>query len=288
MYSIARAHGDTLLPGILMVVTSLLNIALDPLFIFTLDLGIQGAPIATLVSFALGLAVITPKIMKRRWLGLNRRWHQLKTHITQSLGIALPAMAGQLMPSFAAIIATGIVAQFGTEAVAAWGLGVRIEFFSLVLVLALTMSMPPMVGRFYGAGNLAAIQQLVSTGVKVIIAVQLVLALIMLLFAKQLSIFMADAPLVADLLYPYLLIMPVSYAALGVCILMVSMSNAISQSMRALVISVLRLFACFVPLLYIGALAGGYNGLLIGAALGNLLAGVMAWKLFQTGIKKAS
>lgn len=50
-YSLCRANGNTILPGSMMMVTSLLNIALDPLFIFTFKLGINGAAIATLLSF---------------------------------------------------------------------------------------------------------------------------------------------------------------------------------------------------------------------------------------------
>lgn len=286
-YSICRAHGNTLLPGILMVVTSLLNIALDPLFIFVLGFGLEGAALATLVSFGIGIAVIYPRVLGHHWLELSSHTTQLMQHARETLRIALPAMVSQLMPSLAAIAATGIVAGYGTEAVAAWGLGVRIEFFSLVLVLALTMSMPPMIGRHFGGGNYDAITGLIGVGIKVILATQFVLAIVLAIFATPLSVFMAEAPEVAELLRVYLLIMPLSYTSLGVCILMVSMSNAISQSMRALFMSIMRLFICYLPLLYAGSVVADFNGIIIGGALGNLLAGFMAWRMFQTGIKKA-
>ncbi len=287
-YSICRAHGNTLLPGALMVATSILNIALDPLFIFSFKMGLIGAPIATLASFATGMLIVYPTLFKRQWLGLSKQIHQLTDQIKDCLAIALPAMVGQLMPALAAILATGLVADYGTSAVAAWGLGVRIEFFSLVLVLALTMSMPPMVGRQYGAGNYPAIQDLVKLGVKVIIVVQLLLALLIALLASPLSIFMADAPEVAGLVEIYLYFMPFSYTSLGICMLMVSMSNAVSQSVRALTISTLRLFAFYLPLLFLGAQIGGFAGLVAGGAIGNIIAGLVAWQLFQAGIKKAS
>jgi Na+-driven multidrug efflux pump len=71
--------------------------------------------------------------------------------------------------------------------------------------------------------------------------------------------------------------LPPSYGLLGVCMLVVSASNALGWPVRAMTISFLRLFACYLPLLSLGAWLGGLTGLAIGAALGNALAGAMAW-----------
>lgn len=62
-----------------------------------------------------------------------------------------PAMVSQLLPPVSSMLATKLLASFGTTAVAAWAIGSRYEFFAIVGVLALTMSMPPMVGRLLGA-----------------------------------------------------------------------------------------------------------------------------------------
>src|SRR5690606_41925403 len=55
---------------------------------------------------------------------------------------------------------------------------------------------------------------------------------------------------VQDILTEYLVLVPLSYTALGVCMLMVSVCNATGQPLRALLISVLRLFLCYLPLLW--------------------------------------
>ncbi|TMP20633.1 MATE family efflux transporter, partial [Pseudoalteromonas rubra] len=64
-YSICRAHNETLLPGRIMVLTSVLNIALDPLFMFTFDMGLAGAAWASCVAFAIGLVVVFYTLIKR-------------------------------------------------------------------------------------------------------------------------------------------------------------------------------------------------------------------------------
>lgn len=286
-YSLCRAHGNTMLPGITMVFTSLLNIALDPLYIFVFDWGLAGAAYATITSFSLGCLIIFPKIISRQWLAFNFKLGAIYTPIKQLGSITGPAMLSQLMPSISAMAATSLVAAYGTAAVAAWGLGTRLEFFSIVIVLALTMSMPPMIGRFWGAGDLESIRQLVNLTVKFVLLWQLAIALIWLLLSDSISQLMATDIPVSTVLEHYLLKVPISYGALGLCMIMVSVCNAMGLPMRALLISCLRLFLCYIPLLWIGSKIDGLDGLMSGAMVGNLAAGLMAWVLYQKGFKKA-
>lgn len=280
-YSICRAHGNTVLPGIGMVLTSLLNIAFDPLFIFYFELGLNGAAWATLAAFSCGILLTYPKLFAQHWLGLAAQFSDLLGHLKEVIAIALPAMISQLLPALAAMITTFLVSDFGTEVIAAWGLGVRLEFFGIVLVLALTMSLPPMIGRYYGARDISHIRGLVGIAVKFIVAWQLGFAILLASFAQPLASFMAGREQVAEQLYWIIVLLPISYAPLGVCILCVSVCNAIDASKRALLISGLRLFACYLPFLALGAELGGFSGLVAGAALGNLCAGLMAWRLYQ-------
>lgn len=80
-YSVCRANGDTKLPGLMMVITSILNMILDPIFIFHFDLGLNGAAWATILSFSIGFCIILPSIFKRHWISFS--WHDLP--IAQSL-----------------------------------------------------------------------------------------------------------------------------------------------------------------------------------------------------------
>jgi Na+-driven multidrug efflux pump len=68
--------------------------------------------------------------------------------------------------------------------------------------------------------------------------------------------------------------------------MMVSVCNALGLAMRGLLISVLRLFLCFLPALWLGAELAGLTGLMTGALVGNLLAGVMAYRLYRQGMGK--
>lgn len=285
-YSICRANGNTVLPGMMMVVTSIINLILDPVFIFTFGLGINGAALATVIAFSLGILVVAPKVMAKHWATFD--WSDV--NIGQSLrslwSIMAPAMISQLLPPLSSMLATKLLATFGTAAVAAWALGSRYEFFAIVTVLALTMSMPPMVGKMLGANNLTDIKKLVNIAVVYILGFQLVVALITFVLAEPLSALMTSENNVFEILSYHLILVPFSLGPLGVCMLMVSISNALGKAKTALTISTLRLFAFFLPCLWIGSQLGGIQGLFYGALIGNILAGVSAWLTYSYSVKQ--
>lgn len=283
-YSISRANGDTRLPGLLMVITSLINLVLDPLFIFTFGWGLPGAALATLAAFGTGALIMFWRLRQRKWLLLDPQQLPLLPALRELGSISAPAMLSQLMPGMAAMLATTLIASFGASAVAAWALGTRLEFFSIVVVLALTMSMPPMVGRFLGAGELDQAQRLVRLAVRFVMGLQLIVALVWLLVSGLLPRLLAPDPEVASLLQTYLLLAPLSYGALGVCMIMVSVCNALGMPLRAVLISSLRLFACYLPALWLGAQLAGMSGVYAGVLVGNLAAGIVAWLLYRQAI----
>ena len=285
-YSVCRSNGDTKLPGYMMIATSLFNLALDPLYIFVFGWGLPGAAWATITSFAIGALVIYPTLLKRQWLRFDLLQLQLTKAIQQLGHIMAPAMVSQLMPPVSAILATSLVAGFGSAAVGAWGLGTRLEFFSIVVALALTMSMPPMIGKLLGAGELEKIRQLVRIAVRFLVVWQLVLGLIWLAASGLVSTLFSPEADIQGILRNYLVRVPLSYSGLGVCMLMVSVCNALGLPLRALLISTLRLFACYLPLLWIGAQMGGLTGLMTGALAGNLLAGIMAYSFYRQGMTR--
>ena len=286
MYSLCRANGNTMLPGSMMVVTSLINLVLDPIFIFSLDLGIHGAALATITAFGCGIMMLAPKVQSKHWMVFTWSDLDIRTTLSSILHIMGPAMISQLLPPLSSMFATKLLAGFGTAAVAAWAVASRFEFFSIVSVLALTMSMPPMVGRLLGEGKYDEIRQLVAIAVKYIIGFQTLLAIITLALSSLLMTLMSSEASVQSILTMHLQIVPFSLAALGVCILMVSICNALARSYTALTISALRLFVFFLPCLWIGAHFYGIQGLFYGAFIGNIFAGINAWLLYRRVINK--
>lgn len=285
-YSICRANGNTLLPGAMMMTTSAINMVLDPIFIFTFDLGINGAAFATISALAIGVLLVAPKVARKNWICFNWSDLNVAASVRSLANIMGPAMTSQLLPPLSSMLATKLLASYGAAAVAAWALGSRFEFFAIVSVLALTMSMPPMVGRLLGANKVAEIRQLVSIACKFILGFQFFIAVVTFLASTQLADLMTSESNVASILNSHLIIVPLSLGPLGVCMLMVSVSNALAKSYAALTISTLRLFAFFLPCLWIGSQIADIKGLFVGVLVGNILAGLTAWLMYQRMIKQ--
>ncbi|MCK9535329.1 MAG: MATE family efflux transporter [Pseudomonas sp.] len=283
--SVSRANGDTRLPGFMMVITSLINMLLDPLFIFTFGWGLPGAAYATMLACLIGAGIMYGRILKRHWLAFDPDKLPTAQALRDIFNTSAPAMLSQLMPGAAALMATRLVAGFGGSAIAAWTLGSRLEMFSIVIVLALTMALPPMVGRLFGSKQLDRVHSLVLIAVRFVIGLQLLIALFWMVSRSLIAPALAPNQATEVYLMSYMLWVPISYAALGVCMLMVSVTNALGMPMRAVLISTLRLFACYLPAIWIGASLAGMSGLYMGVLLGNLTAGGLAWQLYKHGLR---
>ncbi|MEE3268237.1 MAG: MATE family efflux transporter [Pseudomonadota bacterium] len=285
MYSVFRAHGDTRMPGKMMVFSSLINLALDPLLIFGVGgwegWGLPGAAWATAVAFSVGLLLTGAKLRRCQWATMDDIGQEAVRSWRPFTGIAAPAMVSQLMPPLAAMLAIAAVAGLGDTQVAAWGLASRLETLSLMVILAMTMSLPPWLGRCYGAGDWGQIQQLMRLALKVAVIWQLSLGVLLALASPWVAMALAGNPEVQSELALLIRFMLPSYAALGVCMLVVSAGNALGWPLRAMLLSSARLFICYLPCLWLGAALFGWTGLAAGAAIGNLLAGLTAWVLLK-------
>lgn len=290
-YSLFRAHGNTRFPGLMMVLTSLLNLILDPLLIFGVGnwdgFGLPGAALASLLAFAIGLGILVLALRGKGWVQRHGMLVQMRVSALPFARIAGPAMISQLMPPLAAMLATALVARAGDQAVAAWGMASRLESFSIVLVLGMTMALPPWLGRCYGGNDWDTVRRLMRVAAAMVIGWQVLLGLVMALLAAPLANLLVETAPVQAYLTVLIRWLPPSYGLLGVCMLVVSASNALGWPMRAMLISFLRLFLCYLPLLWLGYQLGDFGGLALGAAFGNLLAGVMAWGFYQQALATA-
>ncbi|SEI59467.1 putative efflux protein, MATE family [Allopseudospirillum japonicum] len=289
-YSLLRAHGDTRTPGTWMLLTALINIALDPLFIFGYGdfagWGLVGAAWASCCGWLVGILAIYWLLYRRKILRLSSAFVEAYTSLQALAQLALPAMLSQMLPPLAAFFATLIVAQQGELAVALWGLATRVEFFSLVLVLALTMSLPPILGRAYGAQDWSSVAAWISSALLLIIGWQGIWALTLSLGAGWIAPWLTQDPALTQPFIHWLIWVPWGFPALGICMLLVSAANALGWPKRALLIAGLRLFACYLPALALGGAWAGLEGLFYGALIGHLGAGAQAWFLYHRAYRQ--
>ncbi|MCK4884423.1 MAG: MATE family efflux transporter, partial [Candidatus Diapherotrites archaeon] len=171
--NIIRATGDTKTPMVIMVFAVLINIILDPFLIFGIwifpKMGLAGAAWATLFSRMISLILAL-------WVLVYRdKLFELKIsyfkHVAESWDkirhLAIPTIGVQLLMPIAMGIITSVMAFYGTNAVAAFGIISRIEFFIISPIIALSASLIPFVGQNFGAKQFDRVKQALSFSQKV-------------------------------------------------------------------------------------------------------------------------
>ncbi|WP_394173321.1 MATE family efflux transporter [Thalassotalea litorea] len=290
--AILRASGDTVTPSYIMGGAGLINAVLDPLFIFGWGpvpaMGIKGAAIATLISWAFGLIVILYILgVRRQMIHLKLPdMHVLKRCTREILHIGLPAAGANMLTPIAAAVMTAIVASYGETAVAAFGVGSRIESIACLVVLALSMTLPPFISQNLGAGKMGRVEDAYNVSTKFVMFWQVGIYLLMVLLAPWIAAVFAKEQNVADIIKLFIYILPLGYGLQGIIILTNSSFNALHKPIAALVLSIIRLFVFYVPLAYLGSLLFELHGLFIGALLGNLLMAVLSYHLFTRQFAK--
>jgi putative MATE family efflux protein len=290
--SVLRASGDTKTPSYVMAFGGLINVILDPILIFGWGpvpaLGIQGAAIATLIAWAVGLFYILYILAVKRKLIEPKflNWQQLKRSAGGILKIGLPAAGANMLTPITAGIVTAIVAGYGPEAVAAWGVGGRLESIASIVVLSLSMSLPPFISQNFGANKLERIMQAYSLCVKFVIVWQLFIFAILALLSGVIANIFTDEPKVASTIVMFLVIVPLGYGLQGVTILTNSSFNAMHMHMHmpmtALSLNFMRLFVFFVPFSFLGSYWFGLSGLFWAGALANFTVGCIAFTWCKT------
>lgn len=290
--SVLRASGDTKTPSMVMAAGGLINAVLDPILIFGWGpfpaMGIQGAAIATLIAWFAGMLYILHLLAFKRKLMLPRllTWAEMKLTSAGILKIGLPAAGANMLTPIAAGVMTAIVATYGSEAVAAWGVGSRLESIASIVILALSMTLPPFISQNFGAQKMARVEEAYMVALKFILIWQVVVYAILAVFSHWIALAFAEEPRVAELIQLFLFIVPLGYGFQGVIILTNSSFNAMHKPMSALVLSIVRLFIFFVPISYIGSIVYDIPGLFWGGVIANVLTSCVAYLWFKQTMRE--
>ncbi len=185
--------GDTRTPMVILVITNIINIVLDPILIFGLlgapELGILGAALATLLARAAGFAVIlyivlTGKISPSRLKVPDLFKIQFQFAFFKKIfEIGFPAFMQTLTRPLTGLVLMWLVALFGTPAIAAFGIGQRLLGLAFIFLSGLTVGTSTMIGQSLGAGRDALTYKIINKAMVLSLAVQTVMAALSFLAA---------------------------------------------------------------------------------------------------------
>jgi len=278
-----RASGDTKLPGIIMMVAAGANLILDPLFIFGLfgfpKMGLAGAAAATVYSRAFSL-VISLVILHFKKRMLDFSYPRIKALLSSwgnILYVGIPAAIINLFIPLSLAVIMKLAADYGPVAVAAVGVGIRIEAFALITVMALSTALVPFIGQNWGAGEFTRICLAQKYSNRFSFWWGALSAAALIIAAAPIGHIFSKDPLVVNKIISYLWIVPFGYGLRGIRMLSVSVFNAINKPIISTAISAIWIFALYIPFAYIGSNLFGLNGIFAGVTLANIIAGFVSF-----------
>lgn len=278
-----RATGDTRLPSKLMIGAAILNVILDPIFIFGLGpvpaLGLNGAAIAGLISRG-SFFLATLYFLRYRLdlvgfgkpdpIEIRRSWRDI-------LHVGLPAAGTNAIVPIGLTLITAMIADFGPKAVAGFGVASRVESMVLVLYYALSAIIGPFVGQNLSAGKEDRIQTSLRLCAGFCLASGLFIAGALALASGFLPTLFSDSPEVINVARSFLWIAPVSYGTYGIVMVVNAAFNGLGNPMPGVIISVTRILVLYVPLAIAGKALFGIVGIFGAYAVANILSGVLGY-----------
>lgn len=288
--TILRGAGDTVTPMKLMVLATLINIILDPVFIFGLGvprMNTAGAAVATVISHAISAFLVL-------WMLSNGRsivhihiheWRVKLAYMKEILKIGLPSSLQMFFRSLMGIVLMGIVATFGTAAIAAYGVGMKLQMAILMPAFALGGSAATLVGQNLGAGQPKRAKKSAWIATIFDMVIMVFIAIVFFSLANQIIGVFNQDPKVIFLGVQYLRITTPFYIFIAFGIVLNRALAGAGDTLVPMMITLLTLWGFQIPmaLLLSKSTSLGITGVWWAAALASVLNGLLILGWFEMG-----
>lgn len=262
---IMQATGNAFYNMIMQSIGAIINIILDPIFIYGYfgmpSMGVAGAAIATIIgqiiSMIVGIVIVKVKIHEVRLT--FKGFYISKEILGQILSIGIPAILMQSIMSFMTVFMNMILVQFSQLAISVFNVYYKLQQFVFMALYGMTNALVPIVAYNYGARKKERILDAIHFNLLIAGIIMLVGTIVFQLFPTQLlNMFSADAYMY-ELGIPALRIISLSFIFSGLTQVLCSSFQALNCAKTSLVITLLRQIIILLPLTYILAHMFGLN-----------------------------
>ena len=254
---------------------------LAPFLVFGLAgfprLELQGAAIATVFSNAVAMAagLYVLHVRKKMILPFTQlHLEKFGDSCKRLLFIALPAGLTSAVNPLVNTLIIGLLAGYGQEAVAAFGIALRIEAFAFILLMALAVGMSPIIGQNFGARNFNRVHETLRKAIGFSVLWCIGVAVILMVFAEEISsAFSDDAIVIYYAVLSFMIVAP-SYLFNSLVNGWSSAFNAMGKPQMSVIMTFVKMVVLMVPSVLIGAKLGGVMGIFAAISLVNIVTGL--------------
>ncbi|HLW30121.1 MAG TPA: MATE family efflux transporter [Brumimicrobium sp.] len=256
--SLMRGIGNVWLPMYIVLGTVLLNLVLDPLFIFGFGsfegMGVAGAAIASVITQGIS-AVIGIVILLKGKRGIKIKFSQMKWDFSwtkKMFALGIPSSLEQSTRAGAMTMLVVLVTSFGSEVVAAYGIGVRILSLVVIPALGFSIATTTLVGQNVGAKQIKRAEQVGDLSAKIAFFGLTGIGVLLFVFAEPITAFFVpnDPQVIKDGAL-FIKIMAPSFGLLGLQQVLNGVFNGAGFTQVSLLISIFGLWMIRFPIAYL-------------------------------------
>lgn len=265
------------------IVGSVVNIVLDPVFIFGLGMGAGGAAIATVLGNIVTDIIFVVCIRKKsQKLTVDIKMAKVDLAIVGAVfAIGLPSSLNNLMNSFGTALLNRGLASYGADKVAAMGIASKVNMMVAMIMIAFAFGAQALIGYNYGAGNRARLREILKFDLLVQMLIAIAGGALLMIFApSMIRLFMNDAVIVEAgtlILRRMLLGLPFT----GIFLVCSTLFMSAGKSLPTLIMSLSRQGIVFAAALFILSRTLGYTGVITAQPVADMLSALLAVALLK-------
>lgn len=282
-----RSHGAARLSMMVTLVAGVVNAVLDPIFIFVLDMGLDGAAWASVMS-RVSVAITGVWYVVRRFGGFSGpSVSAVGRDLRPIAAIAVPAILANIAAPIGGAYVTKAAAEFGEAAVAGMAIIGRVTPIAFALIFAMSGSIGPIIGQNFGAGQHDRVRQAFNSSMA-LIAIYVVPVVVVLYFLRAPIADLFNAQGVArDLIFLFCGPLSLAWIFNGVIFIGNAAYNNLGHPFYSTWVNWGRNTLGVIPFVYLGAIFWGAEGVLIGQMAGGVLVAIASYMLAERLMKKA-
>jgi len=247
--SIFAAQGDTRTPMEMQIIGLIINMILDPIFIYGLRLGVKGAAIATIISMSVTLILFIYHLEKRSHLRIKWKYLNFSYDLIKKIfNVGMPAAITLLLGSVALIATNKFMSHFGTEYVAAFGICSRLESVVTMPIVGFSMAMLTLIGMFFGAKRFDLLKMISWYSIRICLFITVIGGTLIFIFPNLFLRIFTDDPNLLSLGAAFIRIDVFLFPLMGINLIVSRIMQGMGFGMPGLIINLIRVVFVSIPL----------------------------------------
>lgn len=298
--SIIRADGSPKYSMMMLVTGAIINIILDPIFIFTLDMGVKGGALATVIGQIISCIMVIVYLFKIKSVKLNKTHFRLDKNVFKILSLGLSSFITQATVLVLFIFMNNIMTKLGASSkfgadipLSVYGIISKVNSIYISLVIGISIGAQPIIGYNYGAGNTERVKEILRKVIITNFTIGIAFNIILVLFPVQIanifisnndpsySLFIEFAKLVCR---TFILVCGLNALEMTTSVLLQSLGKVFKATLLAFTRQILLLIP--ISLLISIVLNKGIYGVLYAGIISDIITFILAIFVFASEYKK--